>query len=123
LPGERFHLTVVPHAKTTSLASFAVPVRLKGALNSPRIGFDAGEAIVGTVGNIVKVPVGVLADIFGANAAHQKTSPCFQVLAGGKTPVLTKHTHSAGPSQNNKASNPVDAVKNIGNALQGLFGR
>ncbi|MBL4691979.1 MAG: AsmA family protein, partial [Magnetovibrio sp.] len=43
LPGERFHLTVVPHAKTTSLASFAVPVRLKGALNAPRIGFDAGE--------------------------------------------------------------------------------
>lgn len=80
LPGERLHLTVVPKAKTTSLASFAVPVRIKGTLKAPYIGFDATEAVAGTVGNIVKAPIGVLLDIFGISAANQKKAPCVQAL-------------------------------------------
>jgi len=76
LPGERLHLTVTPKAKSTSLASFAVPVRIKGTLSKPYIGVDAKDVIVGTVGNIVKAPVGVLVDILSAITNTKAKDPC-----------------------------------------------
>ena len=126
LPGERLHLTVIPRSKTTSLASFAVPVRIKGTLSEPYVGVDATEAIAGTVGNIVKAPVGVLIDLFGVNANTGAKDPCVQAMSGAKTtPKATSKTtpkKQKAPSPQIKAP-PASPVKDLGNALGGLFGR
>ena len=124
LPGERLHLTVIPQAKSTGLVSFAVPVRLKGSLREPVVGLDATEAIAGTVGNIVKAPVGVLVDILGALVKKDAQDPCLKMLGGGKTIPKTSNAPSPQPKPQAKpkpqAANPV---QNLGNALQGLFGK
>ena len=120
LGGERLHLTIIPQAKTTSLASFAVPVRVKGALSAPYVDVDPKDAVVGTVGNIVKAPVGILIDILGGatggNATNAKDDPCLTGLSGGKTL----------PSQTEPVTEPQakpNAIKDIGKAFKGLFGQ
>jgi len=100
LPGEQLHLTVDTDAKTTSLASFAVPVRIKGPLLTPRIDVDPGDVVTGTVANIVKAPAklvaGLLVDTIGLveGAAAKKrlvdqNDPCVQALSGAKTSAKT----------------------------------
>ncbi|MBF0250562.1 MAG: AsmA family protein [Alphaproteobacteria bacterium] len=60
LGGETVSLLVDTQAKKTSLASFAVPVNVTGPLLKPEIEVKTGEAVLGTVGNIVKAPAIVL---------------------------------------------------------------
>jgi len=120
LGGERLHLTIIPNAKTTSLASFAVPVRLKGALSAPYVDVDPKDAVVGTVGNIVKAPVGILIDILGAatggDAADVKDDPCLTGLSEGKTPPSKTEAVTESKAKPN-------AIKDLGKKLKGLFGQ
>ena len=111
LGGERLHLTVVPRAKTAGLASFAVPLRVKGALSAPYIDVSPGDAVVGTVGNIFKAPVNILGSIFGTTA----DAPCVKALSGGKTTPKSSTPPSA------PAAKPLQPVEDLGKALKGLF--
>lgn len=123
LGGELFHLTVIPTAKSTSLASFAVPVRLKGALSQPYVDLDPGDVVVGTVGNIVKAPAGLVADILGGLLPERDKSaepnPCLKALNGAKTqPQQPKTTEQAPPPQGEgQGANP------LGKVLDNIFGR
>lgn len=125
LGGERLHLTVVPKAKTASLASFAVPVRIKGALSMPYIDIDPGDAVVGTVENIFKVPGSLLGTVLGVdqqqNGAAPADDPCVQALGGGKTGA--KPATSTAPPPPNKPRKPLKPVEELGKALEGLFGK
>lgn len=120
LGGERLHLTVIPKAKTISLASFAVPVRVKGAFSAPYVDVDPKDAVVGTVANIVKAPVGILVDILGGvtgtNGTGGKNDPCLTGLSGGKTPPSQTETK---PPAKAKA----EPLQDLGKALKGLFGQ
>jgi len=120
LGGERLHLTIIPNAKTTSLASFAVPVRLKGALSAPYVSVDPKDAVMGTVANIVKAPVGILVDILGGgsnvNGTGGADDPCLKGLSGGKTPASEP---KAAPAPQAKP----ETLEDIGNKLKGLFGQ
>lgn len=120
LGGERLHLTIIPNAKSTSLASFAVPVRLKGSFSAPYIGVDATDAVVGTVANIVKAPVGILVDILGGNSTENGTGgtddPCLKGLSGGKTPA-SKPKAAPAPQAN------PETIQDLGDKLKGLFGQ
>ncbi|HEY9079065.1 AsmA family protein [Magnetovibrio sp.] len=130
LPGELLHLTVNTSAKKTSLASFAVPVRIKGSLLEPRIDVDPGEAVVGTVGNIVKAPAkliaGLLSDTIGLVASEEalkeaadKNDPCLQALSGGKTTQTpANHTPSAEKKPDPKPTTPADNTKSTGDPLK-----
>lgn len=148
LGGERLHLTVHTDAKKASLASFAVPVRVKGSFVEPRIDVDPGEAVVGTVGNIVKAPAeligGLLSDTLSLvesdeekKEAAAKDDPCIQALSGGKTPAKAttkapkqaepKAKQSSPPPQDKpvdpskSSGDPVKDVKKLGEALKNLF--
>jgi uncharacterized protein involved in outer membrane biogenesis len=125
LGGERLHLTIIPRAKASSLTSFAVPVRLKGPLSAPYMDVDPGDALKGTVGNIVKVPGTLLDDLLnitgqtksGANA----NDPCVKALSGGNS----EPSQVAPPPQQQTPprTQPLAPVENLGKALEGLFGR
>ena len=140
LPGELLHLTVNTSAKSASLASFAVPIRVKGALLEPRIDVDPAEAVVGTVGNIVLAPAkliaGLLSDTISLVAsdaakkeAADKNDPCLQALSGGKTAKSkpqaapdTKDKPETKPVDNSKSSgDPLKDVEAVGKALEKLF--
>jgi len=140
LPGELLHLTVNTSAKSASLASFAVPIRVKGALLKPRIDVDPTEAVVGTVGNIVLAPAkliaGLLSDTISLVAsdaakkeAADKNDPCLQALSGGKTAKskpqtapTTKDKPETKPVDNSKSSgDPLKDVEAVGEALEKLF--
>jgi hypothetical protein len=126
LGGERLHLTIIPKAKSTSLASFAVPVRLKGALSAPYTDVDPGEAVVGTVGNIFKAPVGLLTTILNATgadlSADQANDPCFKALSGSNSSSQPPSDETAPPPQDKK-SQPLNPVENLGKALGDLFNK
>ncbi|HEY9163867.1 MAG TPA: AsmA family protein [Magnetovibrio sp.] len=114
LGGERLHLTITPQAKNTSLASFAVPVRLKGALTAPYTGVDPGDAVVGTVGNIFKAPVGLLTSILTIAASDASANdPCLKALSGGKTPDT--------PTPPEEKKQPLKPVEDLGKALGDLL--
>ena len=124
LGGERLHLTVVPKAKTTSLASFAVPLRIKGALGAPYLGVDAGEAVVGTVGNIVKAPVSLLSTLLGVDGVLAVDDPCVQALSGGKTSSeKNKEATKEVPVTEQAPAEVLAPVKDLGNALKDLLGK
>lgn len=138
LGGELLHLTVIPKAKTASLASFAVPVRLKGPLNDPYVDVDPGDLVVGTVENIVKAPVSILGDILGGfGGGKDKTAkdPCLEALGGGKTApaksapangggtVAPPPPQSGGQDQEQKSAPQIPGAETLGKALEGLFGR
>lgn len=135
LGGERLHLTVTPNAKSASLASFAVPMRLKGALSRPYYDVDPKEAVVGTVGNIVKAPISILGDILGLNGTGNKADPgdpCVKALErNGATPAPTPTQAPAAQPAPQAPARPADQpkpqideqVKDLGKALQGLFGK
>jgi len=140
LGGERLHLTLHTDAKTASLASFAVPVRIKGSFVAPRVDVDPGEAVVGTVENIVKAPAELIGSLLGdtislieskkeKQQAALKDDPCIQVLSGGKsTKTKTKPKNQTAPPPQKKpvdasksTGDPVKDVKNFGKALQNIF--
>jgi len=140
LPGELLHLTVNTSAKTNSLASFAVPIRVKGALLKPRIDVDPTEAVVGTVGNVVLAPAKLIAGLLSDTAslvasdkvlkeAADKNDPCVQALSGGKTAksnpqtaTTTKDKPETKPEDNSKSSgDPLKDVEAVGKALEKLF--
>ncbi|MEG3617734.1 AsmA family protein [Magnetovibrio sp. PR-2] len=94
---EVLKLHVNTDAKSTSLASFAVPFQVEGSLKKPEVHVTAKEAVVGTLGNIIKTPVkaiaGLLADTISLvesdkakKEQEEKNDPCVQALKGGKTP-------------------------------------
>jgi len=115
LGGERLHLTVIPKAKTASLASFAVPVRIKGSFRAPHVSVNPEDALVGTVVNIVKAPVSILADILGGNGSASANDPCLKGPGGVKT---SPHKKRAVPSPTKP-----NAVEKLSNTLKGLFGQ
>ena len=140
LPGELLHLTVNTTAKTTSLASFAVPVRVKGSLLAPRIDVDPGEAVIDTVGNIVTAPAkliaGLLSDTISLVAsdaakkeAADKNDPCLQALSGGKTAKQKPQTAPAEPKKpdaksvdkSKSSGDPIKDIEEVGEALKNLF--
>jgi len=144
LAGERLHLTVTTKAKKTSFASFAVPIRIKGALLAPRTDVDPGEALVGTVGNIVKAPAklitGLLSETLSLVQGEQaikdataKNDPCVQALSGGKTadgPVTRSQTSTPSPGgetpktlqdPSKSSGDPLKDVERVGEALKKLF--
>ncbi|MFC1674179.1 AsmA family protein [Pseudomonadota bacterium] len=133
LSGELLHLTVVPDAKTTSLASFAVPVRVKGPLSAPYLDIDPGDAVKGTVKNIVKAPVTLLTDLFDVKQEDDgKNDPCVEALSGGKTPSKSdanskSKKQSAPPPQQKSGEEDPNAVdqlgEKLGGALKDLFGK
>lgn len=123
LGGELLHLTVIPKAKTASLASFAVPVRLKGALSMPYMDVDPKDLVVGTVGNIFKAPANVLGDIFGLNGGASggaSGNPCLQGASGGKTtPQPAQPPLQPGQS----SGDPVKDMNRAIDGIKGLFGQ
>ena len=126
LGGERLHLTIIPQAKNTSLASFAVPVRLKGALSAPYTDVDPGDALVGTVGNIFKAPVGLLTTILSATdadlSADKANDPCFKALAGDKPPAKPASNETPASSmQENNTPPLLKPLESLGNALDDLL--
>ncbi|MBL4615118.1 MAG: AsmA family protein [Magnetovibrio sp.] len=141
LGGERLHLTVHTDAKKTSLSSLAVPFRIKGSLVEPRIDVDPGEAVVGTVGNIVKAPAKLIAGLLkdtislvesdkAIKEAAAKDDPCIQALAGGKTSPKSEAVKKAKPApppqevpvdKNKSTGDPLKDVENFGKALKNLF--
>jgi len=128
LPGELLHLTVNTSAKSTSLASFAVPVRIKGPILKPRIDVDPADAVVGTVGNIVTAPAKLIAGLLSntialvesdaaKKEAAEKNDPCLQALSGGKTAPATKDKPPAKP-ESKQETKPVDKSKSSGDLLK-----
>lgn len=127
LGGERLHLTVIPQAKSASLASFAVPMRIKGALSAPYVDVSPADAVVGTVGNIFKAPVSLLISIFGINDSNNKAAqakdPCFQALGGGKTTPPPASTPPAAPPTPGSTLQPLKPIEDLGQSLESLFGK
>lgn len=139
LPGELLHLTVITNAKKTSLASFSVPVRIKGSLTKPRIDVNPGDVVVGTVGNIVKTPAKLITNLLSDTLSLVKSEkqkkedaakddPCIGALAGGKTtPAPTQAKDAPGaktepPADPAKSSgNPLKDAEKVGKALKELF--
>lgn len=134
LGGERLHLTVIPQAKTTSLASFAVPFRIKGALSAPSVDVDPADALVGTVGNIFKAPATLLGSILGVNELTPADDPCLKALSGDKTaptgdapPKTDSKADAAKAASTKPAAKPdspsVSPIESLGKALEGLLGK
>ncbi|PHS77050.1 MAG: hypothetical protein COB59_09915 [Rhodospirillaceae bacterium] len=132
LPGERLHLTISPQAKTTSLSSFAVPVRLKGSLKEPYIGLDAGEVVAGTVGNVLKAPAGLVVDVLRAVTKTKYKDACAEALKKAKEPSSRQNTPEKKPEKkpepkkdppSKKLKSTGDPVKDLGNIYEGLFGK
>lgn len=81
LAEERFDLRWVPHAKTPSLMSLAVPVRLEGPLHAPRIAPDAaGAARAGAmaIGSLVN-PLAMIAALI-VETTTTDANPCVAAL-------------------------------------------
>lgn len=130
LSGELLHLTVVPKAKNASLASFAVPLRVKGPLAAPYVDADPKDVLVGTVENVFKAPASILGDLLGvsgqSNTAAQASDPCIEALSGGKTQPKTptkQPTQQPAPAPSNNTLNPLAPVQELGKALNSLFGK
>lgn len=130
LRGELLHLTVVPKAKNTSLASFAVPLRIKGPLAAPYVDADPKDVLVGTVENVFKAPGSLLGDLLGvsgqSNTAGQAGDPCIEALSGGKTQPKTptkQPTQQPAPATLNDTLKPLVPVQELGKALNSLFGK
>lgn len=125
LGGERLHLTVIPRAKSSSLTSFAVPVRLKGTLISPYMDVDPGDALKGTVGNIFMVPGNLFGDLLSIvgqnNGAANANDPCFKALRGGNAEPTQAVPPLQQPTQ--QQPQPLAPTENLGKALEGLLGR
>jgi len=139
LPGELLHLTVNTDAKKTSLATFAVPVRVKGPILEPRIDVDPADAVVGTVGNIVTAPAkliaGLLSDTISLvesdkakKEAAEKNDPCLQALGRGKTaektqapPPATETPDEKAKDKSKSSGDPLKDVEEVGKALKKLF--
>ncbi len=137
---ETLNMTVHTHAKQASLASFAVPIHIKGTFVKPDIKVNPGEAVVGTVENIVKAPAELIGDLLKGTvslletdkekkAAAAKDDPCIQALSGGKTTATPEPT--AQP-ENEPAAKPDDIpststgdvkqdLENFGKGLEKLF--
>jgi len=127
LAGERLHLTVNPHAKTTSLASFAVPLRIKGSFAQPYVSVNPEDAVLSTVSNIVKAPVGVLIDIFGVGKGSKKSNSlnntCFDTAKPSHKKRANKTKSMAVPPPQNNTGPSANPIKDLGSALQGIFGK
>lgn len=126
LRSELLHLTIVPKAKNASLASFAVPLRVKGPLAAPYVDADPKDVLVGTVGNIFKAPASILGGLLGVNgqnnAGASASDPCIEALSGGKTqPKQPAQQPTPAPSSN--TLNPLAPVQELGKALNKLFGQ
>lgn len=133
LAGELLHLTVRTDAKKTGLSSFAVPIRIKGPFVKPRIDVDPGDLVVGTVGNIVKAPVKLLAGLLvdtislvesdeAKKQAAAKNDPCLKALSRGKTQADPPPPVPSSAADKSKSSgDPEKDVENLGKALQKLF--
>ncbi|MCW8915336.1 MAG: hypothetical protein OQK24_05715, partial [Magnetovibrio sp.] len=100
LGAETYDLDLNTEAKSTSLASFAVPMKIVGPLTEPEIKVTPGQAVVGTLGNIVKTPAKLIAGLLvdtvslvesdeAKKAAKDKKDPCVQALSGGNTATET----------------------------------
>jgi len=138
LGGERLHLTVNTDAKKPSLASFAVPVRIKGSFVEPKFDVDPAEAVVDTVGNIVKAPAELIGELLSdtvsllesdkskqeAAAKAAKDDPCIQALSRGKTTAkakaVKKPTSKAKSSFEQPTEKPIDPSKSTGDPKQDL---
>jgi len=132
LPGERLHLTITPQAKSTSLSSFAVPIRLKGSLREPYIGLDAGEVVAGTVGNVLKAPASLVVDVLRAVTQTKHKDACVEALKKAKEPLKKQKTPEKKPQKKPEPKNDTpskkikstgDPVKDLGNIYKGLFGK
>ncbi|MCR4379033.1 MAG: AsmA family protein [Rhodospirillales bacterium] len=124
LGGELLHLTIIPRAKSSGLTSFAVPVRVKGALSAPYMDVDPGDALKGTVGNIFMVPGNLFGDLLGIagqnNGAANANDPCFKALSGGNSKPTQAPPLQQQPQQQLRPTTPAE---NLGKALEGLLGR
>ncbi len=100
LGAEAYDLNLNTEAKSTSLASFAVPMNIVGPLAEPEIKVTPGEVVVGTLGNIVKTPAKLIAGLLSdtvslveteeaKKAAKDKKDPCVQALSRGNTAAET----------------------------------
>ena len=130
LRGELLHLTVVPKAKNTSLASFAIPIRVKGPLAAPYVDADPKDVLVGTVENVFKAPAGILSDLLGVNGQNNTAAktgdPCIEALSGGKTQPKTptkQPTQQPAPATSSDILKPLAPVQELGKALNSLFGK
>ena len=93
---EQLKLNVDADAKSTSLASFAVPFQVQGTLKKPEVKVSTGGAVVGTLGNIVKTPAKAIAGLLAGTITlvesdekkkerKEKNDPCVQALKEGNT--------------------------------------
>ncbi|MDH5772180.1 MAG: AsmA family protein, partial [Rhodospirillaceae bacterium] len=136
---ETFDLTFSPRAKNVSLGSFAIPLSLSGKFSDPNLGINPAGVVVGTVSNVGNIVGGgagaiggLLGGVLGANDNSPPPSeydPCLKFLSNKKNaPKAVSDKPTTNETQ--QPSSPTDAVKdltnsiekNIGGAIQGIFG-
>ncbi len=124
LGAEQLHLNVLPRAKTLSLASFAVPVRLKGSFAAPYVDVNPADVVVGTVKNVANAPVNIVSDLLRAvGKSGDENASCLAALSGRKTGLEARRTKSAPPAHS-RGFNPVrDLGNGLSKAFKDIFGR
>src|SRR5262249_19030525 len=65
LATEQVDLHLVPYATSPSLASFAVPMTIKGPLSNPRVGPDAAAIAKGAPRTVLTAPLTALGQLGG----------------------------------------------------------
>ena len=98
LADETLDLTLVPRAKSMSLASLVLPVRVGGTFSAPTVtpavGRFAAEKVkgvvsgaIGTATGILTAPAGILGWLLGNEAKPDPDDPCVKALAAAASPL------------------------------------
>jgi uncharacterized protein involved in outer membrane biogenesis len=133
LATEALNLTLTPEPKEASLATLAVPVKVKGTLASPTVFPDsagvAKKAAVVAAGTITGVgALGLLAPLVPGSGGDD--NPCARLLSGGASAPATgpaAATEEAAPGE--EAQGPAgvliegigDQLKSMGRGIKGIF--
>ena len=121
LADETIHMTVSPKPKSVSLASLALPIKIGGTFAEPSFAPDAGAAAKGaveSVGNIVSLPLDIVASLASPSEGEDAGDDCVKALGGGAKKSARAPEESPAPPPEKE---PKGLIEGIGKTLEGLF--
>ena len=121
---ETIHMTVSPKPKSISLASLALPIRIGGTFAAPSFAPDAAAAkgAVESVGNIIAMPLDIVASLASPRQGKDADDACVKALGGSaKKSAKAPEKNHAPPPEKGPEGLMEGIGKGIGKTLEGLF--
>jgi len=121
---ERIKMTVIPNAKSTSLASLAIPISIGGSFANPSFAPNVGKVVEGLVTGTVGGLASGLQGLLGSNqqGASGSDDPCVSALGGKPAAKTTTASPPPAPTTNAVDEGLNKLGEGLKKSLGGLFG-